>query len=147
MVALLRPKRRSLHATITPAFGLSLVLIALVASLAYKSTTRLIAAGQNVGAAQEILARLSTAGTFFERAEVDFRGFVVTGDASLLDRMHVALAQTADGLHSVRESSSDNPSQQQNLDQLNSALAMETAQIQRLTALRSSQGFERRWPP
>src|SRR5665213_1080481 len=76
MVALLKPRRRSLHATITPAFGLSLVLFFLVASLAYKSTNRLISSGQRVAQANETLARLATASTFLERAEAEQREYL-----------------------------------------------------------------------
>src|SRR5665213_4504435 len=61
MVALLKPRRRSLHTTITPAFGLSLVPFGLVSLIAYKSTDRLIAGGNKVAASNEVLAKLADA--------------------------------------------------------------------------------------
>ena len=125
MVALLKPRRRSLHATITPAFGLSLLLFFLVASQAFRGTNRLIVAGQRVSQANEAIAKLASANNFVERAGADQREYLSTAEARYIDQMRTDMGQATDDLHAVRELVSDSSTQKQSLTKLEEMVAAE----------------------
>ncbi len=138
MVALLKPQRRSLHTTITPAFVLSLVLFFLVASLAFKSTNRLIASGQLVAQANDVLSKLATASTFFERAKNEQASYLQTGQAVHRTAMQNDMSQAMESLHDAVALTSDNPEQQQTAVQLASLVTAEFTRIRKSSDARTT---------
>ncbi len=142
MVALLKPRRRSLHMTITPAFGLSLILFILVAALAYQSTNRLIKSGQRIAQADDVLAKLATAGGFLERAEVDARAYLAGGDPAQRQGMLAAIAGASDNLEAVRDLTADSPAQQQAVARLATLVAAELQQLRELAEARLQKGAD-----
>jgi signal transduction histidine kinase/DNA-binding response OmpR family regulator len=131
MVSLLKPRRRSLHATITPAFGLSLVLFFLVCGLAYKSTNRLVTSGERVAQGNEALAKLATASTFFERAEIERHQYALDNLQQHLDRMQSNMSEAQEALRSVRALTADSSTQQQTLGQIDMLMAGEFNRLRR----------------
>ncbi len=131
MVSLLKAQRRSLHATITPAFGLCLVLFFLVASLAYKNTTRLVASQQKVAQTNEVLSMLATAATFVERAESEQQLYLSTAATEHATAMTTDMAQATESLRAIRALTADTPTQQQNIIQLESLVATRFAEMRK----------------
>jgi signal transduction histidine kinase/DNA-binding response OmpR family regulator len=125
MVKLLAPKRRSLHATITPAFGLSLVLFFLVAAQAFRGTNRLVTAGQRVSQANEVLTKLATTSTYFERAETEAQLYNQSGETPHLDQMRTDMAQTIIGMREITEATTDSPAQQHSMNRINALVVGE----------------------
>ena len=140
MVTFLKPRRRSLHMTITPAFSLSLVLFGLVALLAYKSSNRLIAGEERVAEANEVLARLATASTYLERAEMEAASFVLAGDSPHRQRMTVDAKEAQDGLHGLRDLIADNPTQQDSLTRLETLVKAESDRLAKAIERRGENG-------
>ncbi|HWE01614.1 MAG TPA: ATP-binding protein [Tepidisphaeraceae bacterium] len=131
MVALLKPRRRSLHTTITPAFGLSLILFILVSLLAYKSTDRLIESGKKVAAANDVLAKLADAASYLERAEVESRDDAVTGAATHQRRMRLAIEQTTGDLRAIRDLAEGSSTLVESVSQLASRVSAEVRRLER----------------
>ena len=101
MVALLKPRRRSLHATVTPAFGLSFLLFLIVTFLAYQNSNRLIADGRDMAAAHESLARVVAAAALFEHAELEALQY--QNNAAAHDRLTSSITQARQGVKSLEE--------------------------------------------
>lgn len=123
MVTLLKPQRRSLHATITPAFALSLALIGIVCSLAYQSSSRLVAIHQRVEQAQDVVSHLASATAHFERVEAVFPQVQLHHDPGAIERLTASMAQASEDLRLARSGTVDCPDPQMTLADLEPKVA------------------------
>ena len=75
-------------------------------------------------------------------AETGERGYVITGDASYLEPYNSAQASLDSEIKTLRDLTSDNPTQQQNIDVLQKLAADKMALNATTIQLRTTQGFE-----
>jgi len=75
-------------------------------------------------------------------AETGQRGYIITGDASYLEPYNSAQASLDSEIKTLRDLTSDNPTQQQNIDVLQKLATNKMAELANTIQLRTTQGFE-----
>lgn len=123
-------------------FGLSVVILLVVGSVAYRSTDVLIENNASVAHTHLVLEDLSQLLSLMKDAETGQRGFVITGDDAYLEPYQAAFALIGKTVASVRSLTSDNPHQQRRLDEAEPLIAAKLAELKRTVELRRTQGFE-----
>jgi CHASE3 domain sensor protein len=123
-------------------FGLSVLILLVVGSVAYRSTDVLIENNANVAHSHLVLEDLSQLLSLMKDAETGQRGFVITGDEAYLEPYVAALAPVAKTVANLRALTSDNPRQQRRLDEAEPLVAAKLAELRRTVDTRRTQGFE-----
>src|SRR5437868_3055668 len=100
------------------AFGVALAAPGAVSLMAYRSTTRLVAAGNLVAQTHGVLANLEALLSLVKDAETGQRGYLLTGEKSYLESYTGAREKVRPVLDNLRELMKDDPAQQGRLDQL-----------------------------
>jgi methyl-accepting chemotaxis protein len=99
-------------------FGAALLFLAAVGAVAYRNTTRLVEAGQEVTHAFESILGIEGVFSTLKDAEVGQRGYLVTGNEAYLTPYNAASAQIDTSLKTLKALLSDEPSLQPSLRKL-----------------------------
>jgi methyl-accepting chemotaxis protein len=99
-------------------FVLCLLTLLLVVVAGYRATQFALEKSSWVDHTYEVASLIDTAETQFKDAETGQRGYLLTGDPSYLEPYENGTASVASILSRARNLTSDNPSQQQRVDQL-----------------------------
>ena len=128
----------------TIGFILLWLVLAASAALSYRQTAQLVSSQELVDHTHRVLAGLESIIASLTEAETAQRGFIITSDPSYLDQYRAAAAAVPQAIHFVRTLTSDNPSQQSQIVQVEHAARARLETIARSIAERQGpDGFER----
>ena len=128
----------------TIGFILLWLVLAASAALSYRQTAQLVSSQELVDHTHRVLAGLESIIASLTEAETAQRGFIITSDPRYLDQYRAAAAAVPQAIHSVRTLTSDNPSQQSQIVQVEHAARARLETIARSIAERQGpDGFER----
>jgi PAS domain S-box-containing protein len=123
-------------------FAFGLAILAVIGWVSYRSTDRLIQLGRDRNRAHLIFEQLQDLFSQLQDAETGQRGFVITGDERYLDPYQSALGTIDQSLRALRQSTSDNPHLQQQLDTLHPLISQKLNQLKVAIEARRTQGFQ-----
>ncbi|HXC31970.1 MAG TPA: CHASE3 domain-containing protein [Verrucomicrobiae bacterium] len=126
---------------LTAGFGSALVVLVLVGSLAYRSILKGEEDRQWVMHTHEVLETLDDVLTNLLDVESGVRGYILTGEKSLLSPYAAAVGQVAQNMKKVRTLTADNPVQQKSLDLLEPLIAKRLQRAEFMIDLRSREGL------
>ncbi len=128
----------------TIGFILLWLVLAASAALSYRQTSQLVGSQELVDHTHRVLAGLESIIASLTEAETAQRGFIITGDPRYLDQYRAAAAAVPQAIRSVRTLTSDNPSQQSQIAEVERATRARLDTIARSIAARQGpDGFER----
>src|SRR5690606_8931556 len=93
--------------------GLALLAITIIGSAAYRSTSNLTQAMEEVDHSHRVIESLEQLLSTIKDAETGQRGFLISGDNVYLEPYISALSRIDQHLQTLRELTKDNPDQQQ----------------------------------
>jgi methyl-accepting chemotaxis protein len=99
-------------------FGLALVILLAIGTVAYQSSVKLTDTADLVSHTHLLLQNLEGMLSSLKDAETGQRGFILTGEERYLEPYLAAQAATDQKIKTVRQLTSDNPNQQRRLDRL-----------------------------
>jgi PAS domain S-box-containing protein len=123
-------------------FVISMLALAGIGWLAYRTTTDLIATEKWVSHTHEVIATLESGLAILTDAETSQRGFLLTGDEQFLQDSEKAQAQIAEWTGKIRKLTADNPQEQERLDKLEPLISQRLAVLNSRIKLRQDQGLQ-----
>lgn len=123
-------------------FALSIVLLVVIGSVAFRSLSMLVDTSKSVAHTHAVLETLNSVLGSMSDAETGQRGFVITGAAPFLEPYQRALTIVPTEVKTLRTLTADNPNQQKRLDQAEQLIAGKLAELQHIIDLRRKKGFE-----
>ena len=126
---------------IASGFGLALAVLLVVGAVSYDSTTKLSSSADWVRHTHEVLAGLDELLSAMKDAETGQRGYVITGESPYLEPYNTAREVVDQKLKQVRDLTSDNPIEQQQLQALEPLVASKFTELQEVIDLRKMKGF------
>jgi methyl-accepting chemotaxis protein len=90
----------------------------------------------------QVITTVNQVTTTLLNAETGQRGYIITGDASYLEPYNGAQASLDSEIKTLRDLTSDNPTEQQNIDVLQTLAADKMAVLTTTIQVRTTQGFE-----
>jgi methyl-accepting chemotaxis protein len=122
-------------------FGVALVVVMVVGTVSYDSTTKLIDSAAWVRHTHEVINGLADLLSVLKDAETGQRGYIITGEARYLEPFQGARDLVDQKLKYLRELTSDNASQQQRLVALEPLVSSKFSELQETIDLRKQKGF------
>ena len=126
---------------IAASFTLGLAIFSVIAALSYQGIQRLIDASEREAHTYDVLVQLKLLDGEFKGAESGNRGYLLSGEAAYLEPYDQAIVRLNQVLRTLRELTTDNPNQQQRLDELEPLIRDRVALMQKRIDLRR-QGIE-----
>src|SRR5436190_1445712 len=96
----------------------ALIILTIVMSLIYWATIQKEEADRLVNHTHEVIEHLLTFVSHVKDAETGVRGYVISNDKTYLSPYTKAQSELIEDIHTLRQLTKDNPSQQVTLDQL-----------------------------
>ncbi|HKI37556.1 MAG TPA: CHASE3 domain-containing protein [Gemmataceae bacterium] len=121
-------------------FGLALLVLLTAGVLSHNYTRQMAAAAEWRSRSLQILWNVEGLREAFVDVQTGARGFVLTGDESMLDSYHAGLAEAETHLRDVEELASDDAAQQQRLKELEPVAKAWRAFAGRLIEVRRAEG-------
>ncbi len=134
--------KMNLRTKLYAGFAVGLLIFAVVAIVAYNSTSSLIKNEGDVEHTHEVLEGLQTIGSHLKDAETGQRGFVITGEDRYLEPYNAALLVIDGDISHVRNLTIDNPKQTARIDELRPLVAAKLAELKETIDLRRGTGFQ-----
>ena len=113
--------RISNQSRITAVLAAIVVILGIVAVLAFRTTTRMIQDRDWVAHSQRVLAELQETRMLVDDAEDEQRGYLITGDENFLSQFEEFLQRFVSKLDPLRRLMADSPAQQERIDRLATA--------------------------
>jgi methyl-accepting chemotaxis protein len=132
----------SVGTKITAGFGLSLIILAVVGAIAYRSTSVLVDNAHREISSDEVMAQLSQLFSLLQDAETGQRGFVMTGEERYLAPHTEAVPRINAAISDIKRLTLDNASQQRRIEDLTPLVAGKLAELQETIDLRRQKGFD-----
>jgi CHASE3 domain sensor protein len=123
-------------------FGLAVVMLLLVAGVAYRSTDALIANNHQVTHSHEVLESLGQVLSLMKDAETGQRGYLLTGNETYLEPYTASIGSVAALVDRLRALTADSPSQQGRLGQAAALIDAKLAELKLTVELRRTQGLD-----
>jgi PAS domain S-box-containing protein len=134
--------KRSLAQQITIGLGLALALLVANTVVSYRNTLKLIENQRSLTHTQKVLTELETTLSTLKDAETGQRGYLITGEERYLQPYQAGVSQIYRHINSLKQLTADNPSQQQRVSAIESAIALKLTELAQTVKLRREQGFE-----
>lgn len=134
--------RLALDTKIVVAFAVSFAILLTIGIAGYRSTARLIEDAQSVKSNQEALLRLATLLSLLTDAETAQRGYVITGDETILDLYYSARERVPVELGRLRALLENDAVRKEKVDALGALAARRLELIDQVIAARREQGRE-----
>ncbi len=119
---------------------IGLLVFGVVGMVAYRSTNALVASADSVTHTHQVKEALNAVRSSLINAETGQRGFILTGEDRYLDAYRTGTRDVDGNMTRLRELMSDNPSQQQRLDQLQQLAAAKLSELAETIDLRRQKG-------
>ena len=132
----------SVGTKLAAAFGLVLVILVIVGSVSYRSTTQLVAAAEIRKHTYEVLLELQRLVSELREAETAQRGYLLTGQDAYLESYRPAGGKLNRTFETLRDLTADNPGQQRRLDQLEPLFQQRLAFAAEGIEMRRTRGLE-----
>lgn len=123
-------------------FGFALLILAVVSTVSYRSTTSLIKNAEWVAHSHRVVESLESVIAQMTNAETGQRGFLLTGLDRYLEPFNSALTNVEPKLTELRSLTSDNHDQQTRLERLAPLVAAKFAELKETIELRKNKGFD-----
>lgn len=123
-------------------FGLAILALAIISSIAYQATLQLVETVRWVTLTEEVLRNLEATISSMVDIETGERGYVISGDETYLEPYHAALDEVGNSLRKVRSLTVDNLNQQRRLDTLEQLANQRLDFVKEVIALRKSSTFD-----
>jgi len=123
-------------------FGLSVAMLVIVGTVAYRSTDALVTNNHNVTHTHVVLETIAHVLSLVKDAETGQRGFLLTGDESYLEPYEASVGAVTRTLDDLRTLTLDNPHQQNRIVELRPYVDTKLAELKHLVDLRRGQGFD-----
>ena len=123
-------------------FGLVLLIFVIVATVSYRSTTRMIAASDLRKHTYEVLSRIDETLSSLKDSETGERGYLLTGEEKYLEPYQAALGKIDSSIQAVRTLTADNSQQQRRLDVLEPLVKERLGLAKEMIEVRRTNGFE-----
>lgn len=111
-------KNLSVSTKIYLGFGILILFILGAVFISYNNSNRLIKSNELVIHTQEVIILIDDIIKELDDAETGQRGFLLTGEERYLEPYNQAIEDTPKSINKLRELTSDNPIQQENIDKL-----------------------------
>ena len=122
-------------------FGVALGLLAVVGCTAYLEVVKLRENDARVDHTHQVISSLRRVQSLVADAETGQRGYLITGDKLFLSPYTNAVRELDGGLATLRTLTADNPAQQDNRIELQSAAIKRIEQLREVLLLRESKGI------
>src|ERR1700723_1614309 len=97
---------------IAAGFGLSLILLIGIGTVAYTNISKLTATSEWVTHTHEVLEHIAGVMSLLKDAETGQRGYVITGDETFLEPYHTGSGDVVNQVKELQKLTADNPNQQ-----------------------------------
>jgi signal transduction histidine kinase len=134
--------KASVENKIVLGFAISLLALAGMGWLSYRTTTNLVSTERWVSHTHEVVATLEAGLAIFTDAENSQRVYLLTGDERFLTDAQTAQAQVATWLARIKPLIADNAQQQERLAELESSISNRLIVLNNGIALRQQQGLQ-----
>ena len=134
--------KASVEGKIWTGFIISILALAGIGWLAYRTTTNLIATENWISHTHEVIATLESGLAILTDAETSQRGFLLTGDEQFLQDFQKTQAQIVGWTGKIRKLTADNSEEQQRLDKLEPLISQRLAMLNSRIKLRQEQGLQ-----
>ncbi|MFB2767940.1 response regulator [Pelatocladus sp. BLCC-F211] len=123
-------------------FALGLSILATLGFISYRTTNNLIENSLSQAHTYRVIGELNNLLSNIQDIEIGQRGYIITGDKTSLRYYNQALPNVDKSLKNLRISTSDNPLQQNRLDNLKATIDERQAIVKKRINLRETQGFD-----
>jgi PAS domain S-box-containing protein len=123
-------------------FVASVLALACMGWLSYRTTTNLIAMEKQVSHTHEVITTLEAGRAILTDVETKQRGFLLTGDEQFLKDCQEAQSQISDWVKTLCKLTAENPEQQQRLSQVETYIAQRLAVLNGRIKLRKERGLQ-----
>lgn len=123
-------------------FSASVLALAVIGWMAYRTTTNLITALDSVAHTHEVLAKLESSLAALTDAESAQRMFLLTGDDRSAGDFQIAQRNVRERADELRQMTADNPAQQRRLDELERIIGQRLALLNERMAQRRRDGIQ-----
>ncbi|MCP6759675.1 MAG: response regulator [Fischerella sp. CENA71] len=123
-------------------FALGLSILATIGFISYRTTNNLIENSRWQAHTYKVIGELDDLLSNIQDIEIGQRGYIITGDKTSLQSYNNALPKIGTKLKSLRSLTSDNPIQQNRLDNLEATIDERQAVVKKRINLRETQGFD-----
>ena len=131
---------RRIGSRVAGGFGVAMILLALIGTLAYLNIRSLNANIQLVVHTHLVIENLEGLISSLTDAETGQRGFIITGNSDYLTPYNSALTRIDQRLLTLRQLTQDNPNRRASLDRLQALAASKLAELRATIALRKGPG-------
>jgi PAS domain S-box-containing protein len=135
-----RSRRLSIPEKVLVGFGLTLLILATVAAVAYWSTRGYLDATHEVARMQAALERSELLRRHLVEARSSTRGYIISGDAFYLQRFNIARDQLGVDLSRLQRLVQQKPEQLQRLERVGELLEPKLTSLERMLVVRREQG-------
>lgn len=134
--------RLTIGTKIAATFTLGLGLFAAIGVISHRGTTQLIKTSDYVAHTYQVLAGVEEIQSLIKDAENGQRGYILTGDVAYLQPYTDSVATLNKKIAEVRQLTTDNPSQQQTLNQLEPLINRRIEIMRQRIELRRTKGLQ-----
>jgi PAS domain S-box-containing protein len=132
----------SIQTKIAAGFGVAVLVLLFVAGSAAWNANRFDATFQQVDHTHDVVSHLQQTLIGVLTMQSSTRGFVLTGDETMLGPFRTGIETVADSLDRVRQLTKDNPRQQQRIERLDPTVALAAAIMQGRIDARRARGLD-----
>jgi PAS domain S-box-containing protein len=125
----------------TIGFCFSILLLLVIGAAVYRNTQGLIKSARRVAHTQEVLTQLVNVLSAVYDLEAGSRGYALTGDISYLDPLFTSMGSVMQDEQRLRDLTSDNASQQERLNVLESLVTQRIAAARKTVSSRNEGGL------
>lgn len=123
-------------------FGLASVILALIGTVSYRSTTELIATSNQVEKSQEKITKLEEIVSELKDAETGQRGYLLTGNESYLEPYLSALTAVPQEIKILKNITGDNLNDQKRINILEPLITAKLTELEETIELRRRKGLK-----
>jgi PAS domain S-box-containing protein len=124
------------------ALGSAVLTLLLTSAMSYRAVVLSIQSSQWVRHTTEVMGKIDNFLVATKSIESSIRGFIATGDASLLDSYNTNVSLAQQHLAAIRALTTDNPKLQNQIVIIDSLLTARTERQKAIIALRSEKGLD-----
>jgi PAS domain S-box-containing protein len=133
--------KTSVESKMVLGFAISLLALAGLGWLSYRTTTRLVTTEKWVAHTQEVISALEAGRAILTEAETSQRGYLLTGEDQFLKDSQKAQTDAKGWLEQLRSLIADNPEQERRLDSLAPLISQRLDLLNNRIQLRQKQGL------
>ena len=135
-------KKWSIELKVLTGFAVALAMLAVIGGLAYQSAQGFLQTSHLAGRSQETITALEEIFSLMNQAETRQRAYIITGDDRYLAPRHSSLIRMRALMGDIRQSTRDNPVQQQAAAKLEHSIESRLDLLDGVFRVRREQGFE-----